>query len=325
VLARLMASPRMPAALVLMLDMWVGAVRDLMPQRGQPPLPAPVGAPPVHRLCNFIRTQCEALAWWAGRAACGQLPGGEQLRALAADPRRGVAMRLHVLGSLLERLQGMEPAGEPSSGEWSAGCELAALHALGGVQALAQAVDGAARLHGGAVGAAARGAAGGGPASQQRPEEQEEQREREAQRSHAALVSELLGELLVGQVVPAGHLDTGAGLGAGAVALGQQQQAQPGQQQQQQQRVGPAPAPVKLPGLLQAAGCWHLGCMRVGGSARTQACEGCGLARYCGPGCQRAHWPLHRAQCLRWRGQLGGAGAAAGAVSQEEVIKVGKG
>jgi hypothetical protein len=96
---------------------------------------------------------------------------------------------------------------------------------------------------------------------------------------------------------------------------GQAQQAQPGLQQQ---RAGPPPAPVKLPALLQAAGCWHLGCMRGGGSACTQACEGCGLARYCGPGCQRAHWPLHHAQCLRWRGQLGGgpaqqAGATVGA------------
>ncbi len=319
VLARLMASPRLPAALVLKLDVWVGAVRDLLPQRGQPPLSQPGGAEEV---CNYIRTQCEALAWWAGRAASGKQPGGEQLRALASDPRRGVAMRLRVLRSLLERLRGMESWPDSSSSssssscvELEVGCDLAALHALVGVQTLAQAVDGAAQLPGGAAGAAATGAAGGGSASQQqRSEEQEEQREREAQRGHAALVSELLGELLVGQVVPAGHLAIGAG--AGAEALDQQQQAHAGQLQQQ--RIGPPPAPVKLPDLLQAAGCWHLGCMRVGGSARTQACEGCGLARYCGPGCQRAHWPLHRAQCLRWRGQLGGgpaqqAGAEAGA------------
>ncbi len=301
-LARLLASPRMPAALVLKLDMWVVEVRGLLPQRGRPP---PQPELHLHEVCNFISTQCGPLAWWARRAASGQLPGGEQLRAMAADPRRGVAMRLRVLASLLERVRGMEPPGSFNSGINSP------CGALAAVQALARAVDGAAQLPGGAEGAAA---AGGGPASQQqRPEEREEQREREAQRGHAALVSELLGELLVGQAAPAGHLATGAG--AGAVALGQQQQAQPGQQQQ---RVGPPPAPVKLPGLLQAAGCWHLGCMRVGGSARTQACEGCGLARYCGPGCQRAHWPLHRAQCLRWRGQLGGgpaqqAGATAGA------------
>jgi hypothetical protein len=307
VLARLMASPRLPAAMALQLDEWVGEVRDLLPRLGQPPrlLPGSAG-----QGCRQLYFGCQTLASWARSVVSGQLPGGEQLRAMAADPRRGVPMRLHVLASLLERVQGVAPAGGGSSS-----VEVEVGRALTAVRALAGVVDGAAQLPGGA---AAAGTAGGGPASQQqRPKEREEQREREAQMGHAALVSELLGELLVGQAVPAGHLATGAEAGAGA--LGQQQQAQPGQQQQQQ--VGPPPAPVKLPGLLQAAGCWHLGCMRLGGSARTQACEGCGLARYCEPGCQRAHWPLHRAQCLRWRGQLGGvaahqAGAGQGAADK---------
>jgi hypothetical protein len=121
---------------------------------------------------------------------------------------------------------------------------------------------------------------------------------REEWRAHDVLVAELLGELLTGQVAgpdarPPPHGAPRAGRGSGGAAGGKEAAARP--------------PPRKLPGLLHAAGCWHLGCApeRLGEPA-PHACAGCGLARYCGPACQRVHWPLHRAQCLRWRQELGG-------------------
>jgi hypothetical protein len=105
---------------------------------------------------------------------------------------------------------------------------------------------------------------------------------------HVLAVSELAGELLVGGMLTLGPARGSAREGAATGSL----------------------LPRKVPALLLGGGCWHLGCGCMAGCSeralRTHACAGCGLARYCGPACQRAHWPLHRAQCLRWRQELGG-------------------
>ncbi|KAJ7064760.1 hypothetical protein C8F01DRAFT_1354339 [Mycena amicta] len=34
---------------------------------------------------------------------------------------------------------------------------------------------------------------------------------------------------------------------------------------------------------------------------KTMACKACGSVAYCSPGCQRAHWPTHKPECLKQR------------------------
>ena len=43
--------------------------------------------------------------------------------------------------------------------------------------------------------------------------------------------------------------------------------------------------------LMRARSCAHCG------AAASQKCSGCRLVRYCGPQCQRHHWPQHRRVC----------------------------
>jgi hypothetical protein len=136
----------------------------------------------------------------------------------------------------------------------------------------------------------------------------------------AAVLSELLGELLTGQLLPlseGGEPGDGSGGGPSNISCSARSNDSVGGRGGGEAGSGGAPHPPRrLPLLLAAAGCWSLACGRPGGARpqalpRTAACAGCGLARYCGPACQRAHWPLHRAQCLAWRAQLGGEGPAA--------------
>jgi hypothetical protein len=130
----------------------------------------------------------------------------------------------------------------------------------------------------------------------------------------AAVLSELLGELLTGQLLP---LSEGGGRGVGPDGGPSSISRSTGSNDSNRGGGSGAPHPPRrLPLLLAAAGCWSLACGRLGGARPqalpcTAACAGCGLARYCGPACQRTHWPLHRAQCLAWRAQLGGEGPTA--------------
>ena len=43
------------------------------------------------------------------------------------------------------------------------------------------------------------------------------------------------------------------------------------------------------------------GCVKCGSSSGVtlKACKGCLVAQYCSTGCQRSHWPTHKAQCKR--------------------------
>jgi hypothetical protein len=129
----------------------------------------------------------------------------------------------------------------------------------------------------------------------------------------AAVLSELLGELLTGQLLP---LSEGGGSGGGPGGGPSSMSRSAGSNGSKGWGGGGAQHPPRrLPLLLAAGGCWSLACGRPGGARpqalpRTAACAGCGLARYCGPACQRAHWPLHRAQCLAWRAQPGREGPA---------------
>ena len=50
-----------------------------------------------------------------------------------------------------------------------------------------------------------------------------------------------------------------------------------------------------------------------GGTRGLHRCGGCGAVWYCGPGCSRAHWREHRAECRRLQAATAQAAAAADA------------
>jgi hypothetical protein len=242
-----------------------------------------------------VWSTASGLADWLEVLAGGGLPCDPAVWAFLTDPRRGLPLRLRLLGSLLERLG--DEAGAAADAGRIAPAERACIQegAGSGQNAVWRATEAAQALAAHPCPEAPTQCSGSGSEKGAGADEQ---------RVHALLVAELTGELLVGQLVPLG--DEGGGGGAGGGGGGGI--ARPPQQGWQ----GRQRAPRKLPGLLAAAGCWRAGCMRAShGPGVTQACAGCGLARYCCPGCQYAHWPLHRAQCLRWREQLGGGPAKA--------------
>ena len=139
---------------------------------------------------------------------------------------------------------------------------------------------------------------------------------RPASGAHLQVVSELLGELLVGQLVP----DAWRGLLVKGRVEGQGGAGQPStggtKHTGASQRLRTRP-PTAVPEVLLGFGCWHLGCSSMRGRAEhlvpTTACGGCGLARYCSDECARQHRALHRRQCCKWAAQLGRA-AGQGAV-----------
>ena len=59
---------------------------------------------------------------------------------------------------------------------------------------------------------------------------------------------------------------------------------------------------VDVAGALATRPCAHPCCTTIAGAREADAprgklCSGCRRVRYCGPGCQKADWPAHKAAC----------------------------
>jgi ankyrin repeat protein len=62
-----------------------------------------------------------------------------------------------------------------------------------------------------------------------------------------------------------------------------------------------APAAAEQSAYLEAkTHCSNTGCSGAG----IKKCTGCKQARYCGEGCQPAHWKVHKVDCRRWSAEL---------------------
>ena len=94
-----------------------------------------------------------------------------------------------------------------------------------------------------------------------------------------------------------------------AAGGGQQQTPQVRSPPPQHEPLAKGAPPRLQPALLLGFACWNLDCKHMGRRGEhlvpTQACGGCGLARYCSAACAQQHRPLHRAQCCKWALQLG--------------------
>ena len=50
---------------------------------------------------------------------------------------------------------------------------------------------------------------------------------------------------------------------------------------------------------------------------KTQRCRACRWAAYCGPACQKAHWPAHKASCAVRSASVAAKAASAAGVARE--------